>query len=89
MSREELAEAASKLEEAAEAAAEDAAETLRTHAEQLRALVERDQGPDHGRLARHQAALNDVKADAEEAIADLVEEANERINEYRSRLEGV
>ena len=89
MSRDDLSEAAALLEQAAEDAADDAAEAIRTQAEHLRALVERERGPDHGRLDRHQQALRDVKATVDEHVSELIDDANARITEYRKTLEGV
>ena len=89
MPREELAEAAELLERAAETAGGDAGEALRTQAEQLSALAERERGPDHGRLDRHQQALRDVRPNVPGAVADSIDEANALITEYRSTLPGV
>jgi hypothetical protein len=89
MPRAELAEAAEILERAAADADGEAAEALRSQAEQLNALAERDRGPDHGRLDRHQQALRDVKADVDDAVANRIDEANDLIVTYRETLPGV
>jgi len=89
MNRDELERAAALLEEAAEDAADEAAEAIRTQAEQLRSLVERERGPDHGRLDRHQQALRDIEASVDENVSERIDEANALITEYRMTLEGV
>lgn len=89
MGRDTLAEAAEALERAADAAGGEAAERLRRQADQLASLAEADRGPDHGRLARHQEAIREVKAGADEETVALIDEAYSLINDYRSTLEGV
>lgn len=89
MGRDTLAKAAAALESAADAAGGEAADRLRRQAEQLASLAEADRGPDHGRLARHQEIIRDVKAGVDDGVADSIDEAYALINEYRSTLEGV
>ncbi|MBX0323916.1 hypothetical protein EGH21_12835 [Halomicroarcula sp. F13] len=90
MTREELATASDLLESAADDTAnDDASERLGDLADQLDRLSTADQGPDHGRLARIQSALNDVATGDGEDVADTIDEADDAINEYRSDLEGV
>ncbi|GGN93625.1 MULTISPECIES: DUF7553 family protein [Haloarcula] len=90
MTREELATASDLLESAADdTASDDASERLGDLADQLDRLSTADQGPDHGRLARIQSALNDVSSGDGEDVADTIDEADDAINEYRSGLEGV
>ena len=89
MTREKLSEASGTLERAAEDAEGDAAETLREQARQLASLAEAERGPDHGRLARHQAALRDVQAKVDDDLAERIGEANAAINAHRETLEGV
>lgn len=89
MTREELAEAGEVLEAAAGDAEGDAAETLREQARQLSSLAEAERGPDHGRLARHQAALRDVREQVDDDVAARIDEANDLVNAHRSTLEGV
>lgn len=89
MTREELAEASRVLESALEDVAdEDVRERLRTQAEQLALLADREQAPDHGRLDRHQHALRRIKQDAAAIGADI-DHANDRINAFRETIEGV
>lgn len=89
MTREELSQASEALERAAEDTDGEAAEKLREQARQLASLAEAERGPDHGRLARHQAALRDVKGTVDRAVGDRIDEANDLINAHRETLEGV
>ena len=52
-------------------------------------LAEAEQGPDHGRLARIQAAMHDLEGDAGDEALTAIEAANDAINDYREGLEGV
>ena len=89
MARDELTEAAELLEQAADEAGGEAGESLSEQASQLAALAERDRGPDHGRLDRHQQALRDAKAEVDDAVAARIDEANALITDYRKTLPGV
>jgi tRNA A22 N-methylase len=90
MTRSELTAAGDALEAAAaEATDSEATERLETLAEQLQDLAEADQGPDHGRLARIQAALNEVEGEVSGGVVERIEDADAEINAYRENLEGV
>jgi len=90
MAREPLATAGERLETAAASAESDAAvERLSELADQLGTLSTADRGPDHGRLARIQSALHDLKTGDAKDVLDSIESANDAINEYRSDLDGV
>lgn len=90
MTRTELATAAEKLEAAADSIGDaEAADRLADLAGQLDSLAEDDMGPDHGRLARIQAAMDDVKTEADDATAATIDEADDAINAFRETLEGV
>ena len=89
MTRDELAEASEVLEGAAKAADGEAAEALREQARQLASLADADRGPDHGRLARHQARLRDIEESVDDEVAARIGEANDLINAHRQTLEGV
>jgi len=90
MTREALATASDELESAAEGTDDSAAgERLSDLSAQLRTLSTADRGPDHGRLARIQSALNDLKTGDAADAASSIEAANGAINEYRSDLDGV
>jgi len=88
--RDELATASSVLESAADDTASDAAaERLGELADQLDRLSTADRGPDHGRLARIQSALHDLREGDGGDVADALDEADDDINAYREDLEGV
>ncbi|MFB6307946.1 MAG: hypothetical protein ABEH35_01325 [Haloarculaceae archaeon] len=90
MSREELATASDLLESAAgETDDEASSERLTELAGQLETLAERDRGPDHGRLARIENALGELRESAGTAAVDDIDEAHEQIKAYRSGVEGV
>lgn len=90
MSRSELASAADLLREAAGGAADgDDADRLEDIADQLDTLADRDQGPDHGRLARIQSGLDDVQTGASDDVAATIESALDEIRSFRETLEGV
>jgi len=90
MTREELATASDRLESAAaDTENDDASERLGELAGQLDRLSTADRGPDHGRLARIQSALNDLQSGDGADVAETIENADDAINEYRSDLEGV
>lgn len=90
MTHEELEAASEALHQASRTATDDAtAARLREHADQLARLADRDAGPDHGRLARHQHALADILDGGDEGIRDRVEAAKSHISAYRETVEGV
>lgn len=88
MSLEKFREASDVLKEAATSIEGPSSDRLRDHAAQLAKFAERDRGPDHGTVARYQQKLKDIKED-EPAAADAIDEANDRLNEYRETVEGV
>jgi hypothetical protein len=90
MTREELATASDLLESAAaDTDNADASERLGELSDQLEGLSTADRGPDHGRLARIQSALNELQSGDGADVADAIDDADDAINEYRSDLEGV
>ncbi|MFB6218028.1 MAG: hypothetical protein ABEH77_02445 [Halobacteriaceae archaeon] len=89
MVREELQAASDALRRAAEAAAEDAEERIYEQSNQLATLAAREADPDHGRLARHMNALDEILDDVEGEVREHVEHALERVREYREGVEGV
>jgi hypothetical protein len=90
MTRENLAAASDRLEAAAEATGDDdAADRLRDLAGQLDGLAERERGPDHGRLARIENALEDLSASVGESASAEIEAAHEAVIAYRETIEGV
>jgi hypothetical protein len=90
MTREELATASDLLGSAAESTDnDDSAERLESLSEQLDDLAEADRGPDHGRLARIENALNDLSESTGGDTAETINDAHHHVTEYRSGVEGV
>lgn len=89
MSREDLASAGDRLASAAEGASDDARETLTDLADQLERLAEGDRGPDHGRLARIEAKLDEVQTTENDDVAVAIDAALDDIHAYRETIEGV
>ncbi|MHB9285483.1 hypothetical protein ACKVMT_00405 [Halobacteriales archaeon Cl-PHB] len=89
MTREALATAADLLADAADAADGDASDRLTDIADQVEDRATAERGPDHGRMARWQTALGDLKADVDDEVAATIESALEEIRDYRSTVEGV
>ena len=90
MVREQLQAAANHLTTASEGAStEDASERLTDLAEQLERLATGDRGPDHGRMARIQNALSDLKADVSADVVDEIDAAKDSISAYRETVQGV
>ncbi|GGN11228.1 DUF7553 family protein [Halarchaeum nitratireducens] len=87
----ELRDASETLEAAAnDCDDDDLRERLATQADALASLATRDQGPDHGRLARHTHALQDIASDADDDdIAAAVDDALASIRAYRETVSGV
>lgn len=86
---EHLRRASQRLAAAAEVDDGDANERLREQADELAELADRDRGPDHGRLARHERAIEDAAGDAGEAATEHVESALDSVHAYRETVEGV
>lgn len=90
MPRETLQTASEALESAAQGTENgDAGDRLTDLSDQLQTLATAETGPDHGRLARIQSALNDLESGDGADVAEDIGAADEAINEYRSDLEGV
>lgn len=86
MARSELTTASDLLESAADDTGDDdASERLGELAGQL----ERLSTADHGRLARIQSALNELKTGNGADVAEAIGNADNAINEFRSDLDGV
>lgn len=85
----ELRRASEDLRAAAEGAEGDARERLHEQSDALADLAARERKPDHGRLARHERAIEDAAADAGEAATERARAALEAIHAYRETLEGV
>jgi len=83
----ELERASDELDAAAELTDGDGRERLATQADHLAELAET--GADHGRLARHENTLREIKAASSDDVADHVDAAMDAITAYRETLEGV
>ncbi|WP_247003652.1 DUF7553 family protein [Halosolutus gelatinilyticus] len=90
MARENLADAAESLRNAADAASDDEArDRLENQAAEFDKHAEADRGPDHGKLARHEHILTEIADDEGGETADRIETALESIRSFRSTVEGV
>lgn len=90
MTRDDLESASRTLESAADATADDdAADRLTDLADQLGTLAERDQSPDHGRLARIELALDEIVESVGDDVAADVNDAHEYVIAFRETVEGV
>lgn len=90
MPREPLQRASEALRQASESTANtDLQARLYDHSNQLARLATADTGPDHGRLARHLNALDEMADDAGDDVATHIEAAREAITEYRKTVKGV
>ncbi len=89
MSKGHLNDASETLKTAADAADGEIETRLRAQAETLADLADRQFGADHGRLARIEHALREIAADAEEPIAEQIDEAMAAITAFRGTIEGV
>ena len=90
MVREELTRASELLASAASRTGDDgSSDRLADLADQLANLSEGGRGPDHGRLARFQAALDEIQPTVDDETAATIEEARDELSDYRETLEGV
>jgi len=81
-----LRAASEALRRAAESMEDPHAERAREQADSLAALADRERGPDHGRLARHENALTELR---EATGSEAVVEALEGVRRYREDVPGV
>jgi len=84
----ELANASDHLASASTDAQEHG-DRLQELSSQLQDLSEREQNADHGRLARIQAALDEVQPNVSDDVAATIEQARDEIRAYRETIEGV
>lgn len=90
MARENLQNAAESLQNAADAASDaETQERLENQSDEFANLATADQGPDHGKLARHEHILTEIADDEGGEVADTVEDALESIRAFRETVEGV
>ncbi|WP_136688566.1 DUF7553 family protein [Halorhabdus amylolytica] len=88
MTRTELASASDSLTTAADST-DTNADRLADLAGQLDQLAEADRGPDHGRLARIQTALDEIQEEVDDETAATIQDARTEISEYRATVDGV
>ncbi|QGN06075.1 hypothetical protein Hrd1104_01380 [Halorhabdus sp. CBA1104] len=88
MTRTKLETASERLDSAADSA-ETNADRLADLAAQLDQLAEADRGPDHGRMARIQTALDEIQQETADETAATIEDARTAISEYRATVDGV
>ena len=90
MSDDELRTASEELRQASAAATdEDAQRRLYELSDQFATLASADSGPDHGRLARHLNALNELREGADEDVTTHIDAAEAAITAYRETVDGV
>ncbi|USZ69759.1 hypothetical protein NGM10_16820 (plasmid) [Halorussus salilacus] len=88
--RDDLREAADRLDAAGENAADDeATERLGDIAERLRSAADADRGPDHGRLARLTHDIREMEAEVDGEAVAAVGSALSHVRAYRETVEGV
>lgn len=89
MTRERLRTAGELLADASRDADADLGERIGGLADQLDDLADADRGPDHGRIARLENALDEIEAQLDGDARENVQEAHEHLSEYRSTVSGV
>lgn len=90
MTREALKSASERLESLRQESDDGTVrEIAGTQADQIAGLAEADRGPDHGRLARHMHALEELKGRVEPGQEEAVDQALEDLRAYRETVEGV
>ncbi|MXR51266.1 hypothetical protein GRX03_06565 [Halovenus sp. WSH3] len=86
----ELEDASERLESAAtDASDEDASERLSELAGQVSSLAADDSKADHGRIARIQAALDELQPSVDDDVAVTIDTARDELSSYREGLDGV
>jgi len=89
MEPELLEDASEELDRAAALTGGERAERLSDLADQYAALAGRDRGPDHGRLARLERSLGEVRDDLDGEARERVDAATRAATDYREDVEGV
>jgi len=89
MTHDELIAASEALDDAADHASDDRAAGLTETAETVADLAERDHGADHGRLARIEYTLRELKDGSEAAVGDSIDDALGHIKAFRKTVDGV
>lgn len=90
MTRKHLEIASENLQQARDAVTDDnTRERLNKQASEMEQLAETDQGPDHGRLARHERILSSIKEEVDPEAGETINTALEHVRSYRKTIEGV
>jgi molecular chaperone GrpE (heat shock protein) len=90
MTQSELTGAVEQLESAAsETTDDDASERLSELAAQVTDIADGETKADHGRIARIQAALDELQSSVEDDVAAMVDRARDKLSSYREGLDGV
>ena len=89
VTRELLREASDRLKDAAEAAGGDAQKRIYDQSDALATLAARDRDPDHGRLARHANALEELAEETDGPAREAIVAAREKISTFREGVDGV
>jgi hypothetical protein len=76
-------------ERAADEATGDPERRLRDLAAQLHTLADRDREPDHGRIARIENIINELREEVGEAATEELDRCHDEVVRYRETLEGV
>lgn len=86
----ELTRASEQLESAAGEAAEDeTSDRLSELAVQVGDLANGEKRADHGRIARIQAAIDELQPSVSDEVAVTIDEARDELSTYRESLDGV
>lgn len=86
---EELSDASDALRTATETTTGETRERLFEQAEALADAATADEGPDHGKLARHLHVLREIESQVDETAADHVARARDLLSSYREGVDGV
>lgn len=90
MTQDELIRASEQIGSAAsETSADDASERLTELAGQVSDIADGETEADHGRIARIQAALDELQPSLEDDVATTVDSARDELSAYRKTLDGV
>jgi hypothetical protein len=84
----ELEAAGERLDAAVADLDGEAADRLRERATELHERAASERGPDHGRLARIEATLREIR-DANPAVEGRIDDAIEHLHAYRETVPGV
>lgn len=84
-----LEHASEQLETAAADTDGETSDRLSELAGQVSDLAEDDSQADHGRIARIQAALDELQPSVDDDVAVTIENARDELSSYRETLDGV